>query len=125
MSAGRAVGVAAAGAAGWIVGFYLGIFLVLSTVGLDDFEGWHFELATVSIGAVGAALAAALAGRRGLAALPRAVGAALVAAIAAIGGLRVIDGDFAVAIIGGGLVVVVAVAISVVYAGKASGPVSS
>lgn len=41
------LGITAAAAAGWVIGFYLGVFVVLSLVGWNEFAGWQFIAATI------------------------------------------------------------------------------
>ena len=58
MTGKRLVGLIFATAVGFVVGFYAGFFALLSTVGLDEFEGWQFELSTVPAAGLIAGIAA-------------------------------------------------------------------
>lgn len=97
MSGGRIALVALAGAAGFAVGFYAGVFLVLSLVGFSEFEAWQFELSTLPlaglISGVGIAIASPETGRIWV----RVLAAALVAAVAMILLVRRMNGDFGLA----------------------------
>jgi hypothetical protein len=104
---GRLAGVLLAAAAGWVAGFYAAIFLILSLIGLDDFEGWQFELGTALLGTLGAALAAHLASRsRRSERRPFGRVAGVLAVTLALGAF-LLDPDFAAAILGGGAVAVI------------------
>lgn len=110
MTATRTAGVAAAAALGFGVGFYLGVFVLLSMVGLDDFQGWQFPLATVPTGSLvgGAAAAAAAPGRPWAAVLT----ATLAAGVVVTGIVFLVDGDFAVAFLLGAATVAVAASVA-------------
>jgi hypothetical protein len=111
MTPARLVALVVAAAVGFVVGFYAGFFALLSIVGLDEFQGWQFPVATVPSGGLGAGLAATAASPS-----PRrwsvVVTTSVVVAGAMAGGLIVAGGDYAVAIGFGGLVVVAATAIA-------------
>lgn len=106
MTGKRLVGLVIATAVGFVVGFYAGLFALLSTVGLDEFEGWQFELSTVPAAGLIAGIAA-------IAALPHrqrvwraVIATSLLSALAVAVGLLLIDGDFGIAMgVGGPLVV--------------------
>lgn len=104
----RLAGIGVATGVGWAVGFYLGVFAVLSLVGWSEAAGWQFLLATISGGAVGASTGAMLAHPDTGAAAPAVLGAGLLAGAVALVALQIIGGDFAVAILGGGATVVTA-----------------
>ncbi len=118
MSGTRVVVAIVLSAAGFVVGFYLGIFMLLSIVGLDDFEGWQFELATIPVGSIVAGLGAAVAAPRTGRVVGTALGAAAVAAAVSTPVLFALDGDFAVAIILGGVVAVIATVAATVGASR-------
>lgn len=109
MTAGRAIAVAAVAALGFGVGFYLGVFALLSLVGLDDFQGWQFPLATIPTGSLvgGAAAAATTPGRPWAAVLV----ATLVAGVMVTGIVFLVDGDFAVAFLLGAAAVAAAASV--------------
>lgn len=111
-SPGRMLGITAAAAAGWVIGFYLGVFVVLSLVGWNEFAGWQFIAATIPGGALGGSLGASLAHSDPRASGPVVFGTGLVAAALAAVALQVIDGDYAVAILGGGAAVVGAIVVA-------------
>lgn len=104
----------AATAVAFVVGFYAGIFTLLSTVGLDQFEGWQFPIATVPAGSVLAAVVAAATSGSARRVWPSALIASLVAATVVTIGLLVFDGDFGVAIGLGGAVVVAATTVATI-----------
>lgn len=106
MSRKRMVLTVVATAIAFVVGFYAGIFALLSTVGLDQFEGWQFPIATVPTGGVFAAVMAAVASGSARRVWASALTGSLVAAAVVTIGLLVFDGDFGVAIGVGGAVVV-------------------
>lgn len=105
-SPGRMLGVVVAGVAGWVIGFYMGVFVVLSLVGWNEFAGWQFLAATIPGGALGASLGASLAHPDTRRSAPVVFGAGLAAAALTALALQIIDGDYGVAILGGGAVVV-------------------
>lgn len=120
MTGARIAVTAVASGVGFLVGFYAGIFGLLSTVGLDRFEGWQFPIATVPAGgllsAVSATLASGLARRVwGSALIGSLTGAAVITV-----GLLVFDGDFGVAIGLGGIVVVTTTTVAVTRSARAS-----
>lgn len=102
----RILGSAAAGAVGFVVGFYAGFFILLSVLGLEA-SGLAFIVVAGGLGIVGAAFAMSLsvrAGRKRAAVVVTVVlGALLLLAV------HLIDGDFGTLMLGG-LVLVVAVA---------------
>lgn len=95
-------------AAGFVIGFYAGFFALLSTVGFDRFEGWHFVTATLPLGGLLAALGAMAVTSRSLAV---AVTGLLVAvAVAAV--VELTNGDFGSAFGVGGPIVVASVCVA-------------
>lgn len=113
----RAISLVLAGMVGFVAGFYLGLFLLLSAVGLDEFAGWQFPLTTLPVGGILAGLAIVA-----ISPFPRrmwrpVLGAAVTTALLVAVGLLVFDGDFGVAILlGGTLVVGTTVTVSVAIA---------
>lgn len=106
MSAGRTLLVALAAAAGFAVGFYSGALLLLTIVGLDEFEGWQFVVATLPLGGLTAGVGAAVAAPETGRIWGRVLGGSLLAALVIVGGVGLVEGDFGIAFVGGGLVVV-------------------
>lgn len=117
----RVIFVVLATTAGFVVGFYAGLIMLLSIVGIDDFQGWQFELATVPTGGLCAGLVAAGASPSTQRIWVRVVTATLMAALAATGVLNVIGGDFGIAIGLGGLIVVVAATVTATLASSRMG----
>jgi Na+/H+-dicarboxylate symporter len=106
MTVKRLVGVTAATAVGFVVGFYAGFFLLLSTVGLDEFEGWQFEISTVPAAGLVAGIAAVAASADRQRIWRRVIATSILTALAVAVGLLLLDGDFGVAMgVGGPLVV--------------------
>lgn len=106
MSAGRTLLVALAAAVGFAVGFYAGALLLLAIVGLDEFEGWQFGVATLPLGGITAGVGAAVAAPETGRIWGRVIGGSLLAALVVVGGVGLVDGDFGIAFVGGGLVAV-------------------
>jgi hypothetical protein len=106
MTVKRLVGVVVATAVGFVVGFYAGFFLLLSTVGLDEFEGWQFEISTLPAAGLVAGMAAVAASPERHRIWRRVIATSIATALVVAGGLLLIDGDFGVAMgVGGPLVV--------------------
>jgi hypothetical protein len=106
MTVKRLVGVTAATALGFVIGFYAGFFLLLSTVGLDEFEGWQFEISTVPAAGLVAGIAAVATSPDRQRIWRRVLATSILTAVAVGVGLLLLDGDFGVAMgVGGPLVV--------------------
>lgn len=106
MTVKRLIGVTATTAIGFVIGFYAGFFVLLSTVGLDGFEGWQFEISTVPAAGVVAGMAAVAASPARQRIWRRVMVTSILTALAVAVGLRLSEGDFGVAMgVGGPLVV--------------------
>lgn len=111
MSAGRTTLVALAAAAGFVIGFYAGMAILLSIVGFDQVSGADFELATVPAGTLAAGLAASFGAPRTRRLLAPVLGVVALVAAVTTPLLIALDGDFGSAMaIGGGAAVLAATA---------------
>lgn len=111
LSGGRLASLFALAALGFAVGFYLGIFLLLSVVGFASLQGWQFLLTTLPTGGlVAGASAAALSGGR-----TRLLVVAVTSAVLTALCLMVVDGDFVVAIVWGEVVVVTSLVLTALH----------
>lgn len=106
MRGARLVGVVVATGIGFVIGFYAGFFVLLSTVGLDEFEGWQFELTTMPAAGLVAGLAAVAASPDRQRIWRPVVVTSIVTGLITTGVLLLIDGDFGIAMGVGGPIVV-------------------
>lgn len=88
----HALGTLAAGAVGFAIGFYVGLFVILSIWGLDA-EGVWYPVSTLAGGSLVAGLGAA-ATVSPMARRVRALGTALAVGALALGVILAVDGDF-------------------------------
>lgn len=119
LSPGRTALVALASAVTYLVGFYVGFFVLLSIVSLEGFEGWQFPLVTVPAGALLAGAAASLTSPDpGRVWWPVGITTVL-AGFAWVLVVYAIDGGFEASLIAGGIVCVVAATAAAVVAHRA------
>lgn len=104
----RILGSLAAGAVGFVFGFYAGFFILLSALGLDA-SGLAFVVVAGGLGVIGAAFGMALSVRSGRK-RPAVVVTVVLGALLLLG-VHLMNGDFGVLMIGGALLVVVVAAL--------------
>ena len=121
MSLGRTVLVALAASIGFVAGFYLGFFVLLSIVGLSDFEGWQFAPAALPAGALVAGLAGSAASPSARQVVIPVLSTALIATAVLLVALELVGGDFAVVIVSGWGVVATAITLSAVAVTRSTG----
>lgn len=106
MTVKRLIGLVVATGVGFVIGFYTGFFILLSTVGLDEFEGWQFEVSTMPAAGLVAGIAAVAASPDRQRIWRRVIATAILTALTVAFGLVLFDGDFGIAMgVGGPLVV--------------------
>ncbi|HSJ35670.1 MAG TPA: hypothetical protein VLB85_11515 [Acidimicrobiia bacterium] len=105
---------------GFVIGFYAGFFTLLSLVGLNEFEGWQFELSTVPAAGIAAGLGAVAAAPHRQAIWRPTITTSILTALAVTGVLLLIEGDFGVAMGLGGPIVVGATVLAALRAVRSS-----